>query len=399
MAEERDVAGVNSGGNSEPVADLPPGWTVTTVDSPAELDPKEWDRLVAETDGGFYLTHGWLSAIHGVDGFTERIALIRDGAGQLVAGVGLYTIEQVTNPLYNLHNVLAPDSDPAAWEPPLIVGSRSGYTNGMLASTPEGDAAVAAVVRRALEETGCRSAGMLYLERAHADRVSALFGDVVPVLTGFRVRVPVTFDSFDGFLRGLSDKRRREAGRELRRFEEKGCRIEITPLEPYVDELAPLLGNVQRHHGIDIPDELHAGYLRGCTKGELAERAVVFQCFRGDRRIGFALGFSDGRQLTMRVTGLDYEQTVGTNAYFAMVCYEPVKYAVEHGLQMIDLGPEGYRTKLLRGGELVPLWSVPIRAPEFWTEELAHAHNQRMADKWQQDLGDLVDVRAVLGSV
>lgn len=406
MALDRGVVGdasnVPPGSPDTPGADqpggaaLPPGWTVESVTSPAELDREEWDRLVDEAEGGFYLTHAWLSAIHGVDGFAERLVLARDRSGRLTAAVGLYTIERCMNPLYNLQHVLAPDAEPAPWEPQLVVGARSGYTNGILATSPEGDAAVAALALDAVRESGCGSAGMLYLERSHADRMVPLFGDVVPVLTGFRVRIPVTFDSFEGYRRTLSKERRWEVARELRRFGDAGCRIERTPLEPYVDQLAPLLGNVQRHHGIDIPDELHAGYLRGCTRGELGERAVVFQCHRGDRVIGFALGFRGERQLTMRVAGLDYEHTVGTNAYFAMMCYEPVKYALEHNLEMIDLGPEGYRAKLLRGGKLVPLWSLPIHTPQTWGPEPAAEHNVRMLQKWQDDLGDLVELREVL---
>jgi predicted N-acyltransferase len=390
------TVGADRPGPGARVAVLPAGWTVESVTSPAELDREEWDRLVDEAEGGFYLTHAWLSAIHGVDGFAERLALARDPSGRLAAAVGLYTIEHITNPLYNLQHVLAPDAEAADWEPQLVIGARSGYTNGILATSAEGDEAVAALAREAIRETSCGSAGMMYLERPHAARMVPLLGDVVPVLTGFRVRIPVTFDSFEGYRRTLSKERRWEVARELRRFSDAGCRMERTSLEPYVDQLAPLLGNVQRHHGVDIPDELHAGYLRGCARGELGERAVVFQCHRGDRLIGFALGFRGERQLTMRVAGLDYEHTVGTNAYFAMMCYEPVKYALEHSLEMIDLGPEGYRAKLLRGGKLVPLWSLPIHTPDTWGAKPAEAHNGRMLRKWQDTLGDVVDLRAVL---
>lgn len=405
MASHR--GGDGSGGGDRGAATVEPGaagpalsagWTVDTVTGPADLDRAEWDALVTSSDAGFYLTHAWLSAIHGVDGFAERLVLVRDGSRRLVAGVGLYTIERSTNPLYNLHHVLSPDSDPTPWEPQLVVGGRSGYTNGIMATTPEGDAAVAALALQAIRESGCGSAGMMYLERGHVDRIAPLLGDVTPVLTGFRVRLPVIFDTFEGYRRTLSKGRRWEVARELRRLSDAGCRIEITSLEPYVDQLAPLLGNVQRHHGVDIPDELHAGYLRGCARGELADRAVVFQCFRGDRLIGFSLGFHGEGQLAMRVAGLDYEHTVGTNAYFALACYEPVKYAVAHGLEMIDLGPEGYRAKLLRGGQLVPLWSLPIHTPSAWSRKLAEAHNRRVAAEWQDTLGDLVDLSVVLGA-
>ncbi|MGH3646384.1 MAG: GNAT family N-acetyltransferase [Micromonosporaceae bacterium] len=356
------------------------------------VDPREWDRLVTDAGGGFYLSHGWLSALHGVDGFAERNLLVRDGAGTLVAGLNLYTIERATNPLYNPHQVLAPDTDPAAWEPQLVIGGRSGYSNGVLADTDEGYAAVAELATAEVTASGCGSAAMMYLSTADARRMAALLGGTVPVLTGFRSELPIGFDSFDGYLAGLSKNRRKHVHRDLRRFAESGCRIEITALEPYVDQLGPLLGNVQRHHGVDIPDELHAGYLRGCARGELAGQAVVFQCFHEDRLIGFTLAFAHHGRLTMRVTGLDYERTEPTGAHFSLLFYEPVRYALAHGIQTIDLGTEAYRTKLLRGGELVPLWSLPVRAPGGWTRERALQRTRRLAGELSDSVGDLIDV-------
>lgn len=368
------------------------GWRVDETTDLAAVDPQEWDRLVTAAGGGFYLSHAWLSALHGVDGFAERNLLVRDGAGDLVAGLNLYTIERATNPLYDPHQVLAPDTDPAAWEPQLVIGARSGYSNGILATTDDGYAAVAELATREVTASGYGSAAMMYLGTEDVRRMAALIPGTAPALTGFRCELPITFDSFDGYLAGLSKNRRKHVHRDLRRFTESGCRIEITALEPYVDQLAPLLGNVQRHHGVDIPDELHAGYLRGCARGELAGQAVVFQCFDGDRLIGFTLAFAHHGRLTMRVTGLDYERTEVTGAHFSLLCYAPLRYALEHGVRTIDLGTEAYRTKLLRGGNLVPLWSLPVRAPGGWTRERAVERTRRLADELSTSVGDLVDV-------
>lgn len=374
---------------------LPAGWRVEEATDPAGLDPQEWDRLVTAAGGGFYLGHAWLSALHGVDGFAERNLLARDGAGNLVAGLNLYTIERATNPLYNPHQVLAPDDDPAAWEPQLVIGARSGYSNGILATTDEGYATVAELATREVTASGCGSAAMMYLGTDDARRMAALIPGTVPVLTGFRSELPITFDSFDGYLAGLARKRRKNIRRDLKRFTDTGCRIEITALEPYVDQLAPLLGNVQRHHGVDIPDELHAGYLRGCARGELADQAVVFQCFEGDRLIGFSLAFAHHGRLTIRVVGMDYERTTDTGAHFSLLCYDPIRYAVTHGVETIDFGTEAYRTKLLRGGQLVPLWSLPVRAPGGWTRERAVERTRQLADELSANVGDLVDVDQV----
>lgn len=371
---------------------LAAGWRVEEVSDLAAMDPQEWDRLVTAAEGGFYLGHAWLSALHGVDGFAERNLLVRDGAGTLVAGLNLYTIERATNPLYDPHQVLAPDTDPAAWQPQLVIGGRSGYSNGILATSDEGYAAVAELATGEVTASGCGSAAMMYLGTEDTRRMATLIPGTAPVLTGFRCELPVTFDSFDGYLAGLSKNRRKHVRRDLRRFTESGCRIEITALEPYVNQLAPLLANVQRHHGVDIPDELHAGYLRGCARGELAGQAVVFQCFQEDRLIGFTLAYAHHGRLTMRVTGLDYARTEVTGAHFSLLCYAPIRYALEHGVRTIDLGTEAYRTKLLRGGDLVPLWSLPVRAPGGWTAERAVERTRRLAAELSASVGDLVDV-------
>jgi predicted N-acyltransferase len=376
-------------------ATLASGWRVEETTDLAAVDPAEWDRLVTDAGAGFYLGHAWLSALHGVDGFAERNLLVRDDTGTLVAGLNLYTIERATNPLYDPHQVLAPDTEPGGWEPQLVIGARSGYSNGILATTDQGYAAVAELATAEVTTSDYGSAALMYLGTADARRMAALIPGTAPALVGFRCELPIGFDSFDGYLAGLSKNRRKHVHRDLRRFADSGARIEITALEPYVDQLAPLLGNVQRHHGVDIPDELHAGYLRGCARGELASQAVVFQCFQDDRLIGFTLAFAHHGRLTMRVTGLDYERTEPAGAHFSLLCYEPVRYALTRGIHTIDLGTEAYRTKLLRGGELVPLWSLPVRAPGGWTAERALERTRRLADELSASVGDLVDVDAI----
>jgi hypothetical protein len=122
----------------------------------------------------------------------------------------------------------------------------------------------------------------------------------------------------------------------------------------------------------------------------LAERSVLFTCHHGADLVAFMLAYRHHTALTVRVVGLDYER-IGEHAeYFTVLIYEPVRYALQHGITVLDLGLEGYRHKLQRGARLVPLWTVLTRSPVVWRPGMVEEHDAEVAARLAESCADLV---------
>jgi predicted N-acyltransferase len=167
----------------------------------------------------------------------------------------------------------------------------------------------------------------------------------------------------------------------------KTCRQYRTP--------GPLFANTERRHGVDLPDDFFLDYLDHYVYGGLADQALVFERRRMDETVAFSLAFEHHRKLIIHLVGLDYEHIGNAGEYFAVLMHDPVQYAISAGLDTVDLGATSYRAKLLRGGALVPLWSVLLRTPEGFGPAELRAAEASLADRWRADFGDVADIDAL----
>ncbi|MEU8779048.1 GNAT family N-acetyltransferase, partial [Streptomyces sp. NPDC048606] len=55
----------------------------------------------------------------------------------------------------------------------------------------------------------------------------------------------------------------------------------------------------------------------------LDDRSVVFAAFDGDALVGFTLCFGFGRELTVRLNGLDYERLPDADVYANLTVHQP----------------------------------------------------------------------------
>jgi uncharacterized protein len=372
------------------------------VPSLRHIDPARWRTVAAGKP--FYVGWEWLGAFTASRGAPSPVALVEDGAGLLAGALPCFVARTGTeNPRYNLFDLFGRDaggsgSGRASWSPQLLGGANAGYASAVLVrpglAPKQAEELVAALLQKFAElatDTGCRSAGLLYLERRDADLIRVVLGDeCVPLLTAASAWLPVTWPDFSSYVAGLRSSRRSVIRRGTQAFERSGCRIERGRLAPQVRILAPLLANVQRRHGHHATVEGAAYYLAQCCSNGLNDLSVVFLARNGDDPVAFSLAYETNGALEMRVVGLDYDRTGEHAEYFAVLFDEPIRYAAERGLSRIEYGVEAFRAKLLRGCRLRPLWSVVTVCPEgsAWRES-ASERNERQYERWQQIYGPL----------
>lgn len=356
-----------------------------------------WDALVPGTVPGFYLCHDWLESIRGSEGYEDSTWRIVNSDQCIVGSIPVYTIAgPVGNPLYDLFsqfgNISGADaSDKAAWSPQALIGSRAGYANTPIIQDPSILPAWAIAASRAVAASNCGSAAIPYLDLDTTMILRQFFPGRPMLLSGGRCQVSLKGGDFEDYLAALPGSRRAIVRRDLRSFARSGDSIRIQQLETeMIGSLAPLLANVQRNHGSAVSDQHVADYLHRCSAGGLKKHSVVFTCYQENEIVGFSLGYHFGSSLIMRVVGLDYPRVSQNGGYFSLLMHEPIRYACQKGLASVDLGIEGYRTKLLRGADFEPLWSLLLASPLDWKPAASDAHNDMMARKWAASFGDIV---------
>lgn len=376
------------------------GLTVERVPELPDRPPADWDAMVPGSPAGFYLSHRWLTSIRDTKGFRDETWSVRDGSGRLRCAVPVATTPKpVNNALYDLHALFGPDEPAEGWRPQAVVGSRSGYANAALVASDADLPAWVAVAQRAAAHHESGSAAIPYVERDLAAAVSARLPGLPVLLSGARCQISLPDGDFDGYLARLSGSRRRLVRAEGRSFAAGGATVEVGRLdEGMVGSLAPLLANVQHRYGSSVEVDQVAEYLCGCQAHGLRDSTVLVTCRYDGDLVGFSLSYEFGTSLVVRVVGLDYERVGRHGEYFTLLVHEPVRYALANGLTTVDLGTEGYRTKVLRGAALVPLWTVLLAGPAGWDRAAIRAHDAGVAEELRATCGDLVaDLDGMLG--
>lgn len=345
-----------------------------------QVDPAAWDALAG---GNVYLSHAWLRSF--ADAAAEdALAVVEGEGGRLVGGVPLSVLPGPNeNPRYDVFELCgAPGDDRSRWLPQLVAGGRSGYAGALLRSDAQtAGPLVAAIAARAAD---CGSACVPYLAREDAELVAAgLERANAVVFAGARAVLEVEWPDFDGYVASLGSSRRSIVRRDLRAFEEAGLSIRTEGLGR-VAELAPLLSNVRRRHGVWGESVASCEqYLGACAAPGLAERSVVFLCEERGETIAFALAYRFGDTLTLRCVGLDYARCGRRAEYFNVLFYAPIAHAAEAGLAALDFSTEALDAKLLRGCMAVPLWTALAPAAGASPRELAERSAETLS-AWEE---------------
>ncbi|HYO60770.1 MAG TPA: GNAT family N-acetyltransferase [Actinomycetota bacterium] len=356
--------------------------TVSWLDSLAGVPRPVWDGLAAE--GGFYVSHGWLSLQeHGSSSRRRYAVATRDGA--LVGGLSVDEVEVVSNDFYRFGAVL-PEGCAGPTAPMTLVGGRGGYASGFVLDPRADDAERTAAVRALLAEIASasrergRAAVFFYLQDRFRELVLGTSEIDEPLLARHDATLHLPGSEWSDYLASLSRDRRGMIRREERRFAAAGYSVTAGDLTPWLDEAGLLLANVQRRYGHDADPADMTEVLAEQIAG-LGEH-VAFLCADDQRLVAFALAFpfTDG-SLSIRAVGFDYERLRGAAEYPNLAYYRPIRWAYEHGLRRLHLGIESLHAKTLRGARLAPLWVVPLGWSWSDATAIRRANAERAADR------------------
>jgi len=219
-------------------------------------------------------------------------------------------------------------------------------------------AALPELLLQAADELGCRSVAMLYVgepEAADVDESASRAGYAATLLGAEGVlELPET--SWDGYLAGLSKRRRYQVRKELRNYEAEGFRTVIRTgpdaITDVLDDLVALQVAHRAKYGLPGGEDRVRRDLIA-VRDELGESCVVLSAERDGRMASFVLYLRTRDALFARTGGTAPD---ARGCYFAVDYHETARWAVENGIRRIHYGMAAYEAKVTRGCELRPRW-------------------------------------------
>lgn len=216
-------------------------------------------------------------------------------------------------------------------------------------------AALPELLLQAAGELGCRSVALLYIDEPDAADVdeSASRAGYTSTLLGAEGVLELADTSWEGYLAGLSKRRRYQTRKELRNYQAAGYSTVVrTGPDAFSEELVALQVAHRAKYGLPggedrVRRELYA------VRDELGESCVVFTAER-DGQIGSFTLYLRTRDALFARTGGTLPDAKG--CYFAVDYHETARWAVENGIRRVHYGMAAYEAKVTRGCELRPRW-------------------------------------------
>lgn len=353
--------------------------SVTTEPSIAALGSDTWARLAHGRS--FYLGYPWLSWAESDPLFDTAYLVVRDAAGVARAAVATYLWRALDGPSMNLAyspghiaeensgRALSP-GEHALFFPVLLVGSRAGYHGGVVVDPALDErqrAAALTALFAAVEETAERldaaSVAMLYVPVEHAAECEEAWRRAVadpdrrPLLATQSAEAVIVLD---GGADPDADRaaRRREWGRERRRYQAALDRLAVLPLSRSVEIAGPLLAATQRKYGGTDSDEDMCRYLASQVP-TLDPHSRVLVEYAGEAAVAFSLCYLWEDGVYVRAAG--FAPDAAPYSYFNLTMYRPSDLARERGLSHVNLGAGTYTAKRARGAE--PRYTASLVRP------------------------------------
>jgi predicted N-acyltransferase len=208
---------------------------------------------------------------------------------------------------------------------------------------------------QAADELGCHSVALLYIGEPDAADVdeSASRAGYASTLLGAEGVLELADTSWEGYLAGLSKRRRYQARKELRIYDAAGFRTVIrTGPDAFSEDLVALQVAHRAKYGLPGGEDRVRRDLNA-IRDELGESCVVFSAERDGQMSSFTLYLRTRDALFAR-TGGTLPDAKG--CYFAVDYHETARWAVENGIRRVHYGMAAYEAKVTRGCELQPRW-------------------------------------------
>ncbi|MFE9403431.1 GNAT family N-acetyltransferase [Streptomyces sp. NPDC006530] len=339
----------------------------TELASVHEVAAAEWDALAG--DASLYSSHTWLRYGEELRDALPR-HLVAWSGGRRVAALPVHRFTANVPHFYDPAVLFPGAAEPTTDGHPLLLGgTRLGYTSEALVApgTPEPLAreALRALLGRlrAARDTEGGLAALLYVTDESVEELLPVLdpGDRLVLMDATAI-IPVDANGMDGYRERLSSRRFGAVRKEIRRFEEAGCRAEVRLLSECHEQLGPLSAQVLRRYGHPVTD---AGESERFTAQVplFDDNCRILAAYQGDRMVGFTQFFFWGDVMYGRSHGVDDSMARAASVYFNLTYYQAIRYAAEHGYRHLDMSCDSLDAKVARGGHLKPLWAVVLDAP------------------------------------
>lgn len=328
---------------------------VRVLDTLTEIPRRSWDDLAR--GAGYYSSHDWLLANEAHPSATARYFVVESADGRPVVGLPVYDVARETNDDYHPARLGLPD------DRFRVLGSRRGYRGGPLVVPDLAPAALSAALTtlaHALRSELDGPSGWFYVPSPSLAHVQALSpGPVGDQPLGHEAWIDVGPGGLEEHLARTPPKRRREMGRERRRFLDAGYAVGTETTASVADEAGRLLALLEQKHGNDKGVDAMTGYMR--VLAGLPDPGEVVTCRAEGQLVGFCHYFLFAGTLWARCAGFDYARLRGAFEYFNLCVYELLERAATEGCTAVHLGTGSLQAKTNRGARLEALWGV--RAP------------------------------------
>jgi uncharacterized protein len=217
-------------------------------------------------------------------------------------------------------------------------------------------AALPGLLREAADELGCRSAALLYVggpEADDTDRAASDAGYTAALLGAEGVHEPAG-GSWEGYVAGLSSRRRTRLRKELKDYAAAGFRtVARTGPEAIDDEVIALQVAHRAKYGLPGGEDRVRRDFEGIRE-ELGDSCLMLGAERDGRLLGFVLYFRTAERLFARTAGFAPE---AQGCYLTVTYHETARWALENGVRRIHYGLAAYEAKFARGCRLEPRWA------------------------------------------
>lgn len=331
---------------------------VTEVDRIADIGRTDWDGLTTELS--LYSSYLWLDYVERYGDCAPRYLLVHDG-DRLVGALPTYEFTD-TMPHFYRPETLIPEV--GSIRPVLLGGTRLGYTSEFLLDPTLDDAIRSTVVGLLLDRLRAMPAGLtalLYLTDSALELALPLLAgtDLVFALDA-RARLLVDQSGLDGYRSVSGPNVRGRMRKEMRRFSDAGCRVEVLRLSECHQHLGSLAAQVLQRYGQDITAETISDRLE-TQVATLDDLCHVIVARQGQRIVGFTQFFAWNGVLYGRMHGVDDSMARTAALYYNLTYYHAIKFAAANGYQALDLGCDSYEAKVRRGAYLEPLWGLLLQ--------------------------------------
>lgn len=323
---------------------------VAVVASLADVDAARWDELASPA--GFYMSRSWLRNMETHPDSDTSYVIVEEPCGRLAAAVPVHLVRFDDNPRYDTRLR-------GGHHPEYLLGSRRGYRSAVLVhpdvEPATGTAAVTLLARQVRALVGSTPTRVWYVPDVDLptarDLARAVTGRAPRVESlGAEAVVPVRPGGFDDLVADQQTQRRTKLRRERARFLACGYQVGLESLAAVVDEAGPLLGQLERKYGTDLPAEEWIAYYRRLTLDE--QPGEVLTCREtGGRLVGLVHFYQFGDALWARSCGFDYPRLHDAFEYFNLAFFELVELACRRGLDRVHLGLGSIDAKVRHGAE------------------------------------------------